>query len=80
MVSEILKNMADDGRIISGNFDGNEYDIVIMELDNNFLNCWEENVGDFAVPIENFNKCSSTYYVELEIWDSFIDKLKEVLE
>ena len=77
---EILKSLVDEGRVIHGCHGGIGYDVALIEMKDDHVECWEEMLGDFNVPFEDFDGCRSEYSVENEIWHAFIEKLKAMEE
>ncbi|HOO04775.1 MAG TPA: hypothetical protein PLJ11_08650 [Methanomassiliicoccales archaeon] len=77
---EILKSLVDEGRVIHGCHGGIGYDIALIEMKDDHVECWEEMIGDFSILLEDFDGCQSEYSIENEIWHAFIEKLKAMEE
>jgi len=81
---EILKSMV--GRVLHGCHGGIGYDISLIALKNNRIECWEGMLGYFSIPFKDFDecqseyKCETEYYIEDKIWRVFIEKLKAMEE
>ena len=78
-IRSILSEMIDT-REICGNHEGEEYTIALMEITDDSLMCWQNDVGDFSVALEDFVGCSSQDSLEEMIWQAFLQELKLIDE